>query len=660
MRAIRRYAISLLLLTASSSQLTAVFAEELSHEQALSLSRGDYLYRQRQFELALQEYGQLPKTLQKNQVFRERVEGGLEALYRSRKKPGRRAPAAGAAARAVTEQVRVVRRKEDSDRNSDQSFDGDGLQVNEHLTGRIPIRGELQGRFVMDLDGFKDGHNDLRYRTLLADLFEGPSHLGIGDSASFRSPYFLRGSRLRGMDLLLIGPVHEFQAVAGAYPFWLEERDEYIYPRTVWGLRDRWRLFDDRLRFGGNLIQTRDNEKVRTIDTANQPRDNVVVSLDQELKLIPEVWFLKAAESYSDTDDNLLSNRFGENTKLKDASFMVESLIIQPWVRSTSRFERTGPDFRLLEDIPSGGVTTSKGITADRQFVQETLDFSPWGPLDLDLEGSWMRNNLDDDDNIGEIRQSWATANLRFLTPFGWPRPGIRQTWTDTVTVPGSVTRPSQTRNLQTEFELSRRLLSVDWTGFADYEVEHPLKDRNSFDEEERWSLGTRLSRPLGERLLVNGRYQFQEFDELFDEVREDGIRHEASGGGSLRLWFNASLSAQYTFQHGKLIDPGGTRLVHAEEHAGTLGFSWPYSRVSRDRRRKLSFSPGVTAHFSDFSKGLSRRPLLAGRLGLQLEAMRDWKLELMGEFRYDKDSDRQAVRTEESRMWLLWTSHWK
>ncbi len=618
---------------------------------------GDFHYRHRQFETALQEFGRVSKgNRQEDPIFRKQVSDSLAALLRPKEYPpsSYRPPSSDS---HLTQQLRVTRHMQDANRNSDQSFDDRGLQVNEHLAADVPGRDGLRANFVIDLDGFRNGHDDVRYRTLLADFYENSSHLGLGDSATFTSPYFMRGSRYRGLDLIVNGPVHEFQALAGAYPFWLKEEGQYIYPRAVLGLRDRWHFLEDRFRIGGNFVKSMENERMRTIDPSNQPRDNAVMSMDQEIKVIPDVWFLTAAEAYSMTHTNLQESRFGDEEKLEDVSFQAESRFIHPWFLSKTRFERTGPDFRLLTDNGIAFSSNPAGITADRQFIQQTLNFKPWGPFNLDLEGSWIRNNLHHNDNLGQVRQSWYTANLHILTPRAWPQIGLRESLYDTISIPGSSTRPSQNRTSLSELEVSRQFGLLNWSGFSDYQLEHPLKDHPIFNDDESWSVGTRLSHPLGNHILLNGRYRYQAFNEVFDEIRQRGIRHEANGGGSIRLWSTASLFLNYTFLHGKLINPGGTGLTHTQEHGGTVGFGWPYTHTSWDKRRKLTISPGVTCHLSDFGHELERRSLFATYLNVGYDFYPTQRLELRGEYGYDHDQERADVRSAQSRIWFLWTA---
>ncbi len=635
----------------------AACAQELPSDYVLQLARVDYFLRKADYTRAADELGRVPKRHHGELLFRHYLDKVLAGLY---------GPPAGRAAlttervvrNRASQRLRVTRKQRDADTRSDQTPDNRGWQVNQHLEADVEGKDNLRTRWVLDLEGYRNGHNDARYRTVLADFYTDPTHhLALGDSATFPGNYFMRGSRVRGMNLLLSGPEHEFQAVLGAYPFWLESRDQYIYPRDVMGLHDRWRLFGDRVRFAANLIKSRDSEKIRTIDVVNQPRDNTVFSLDQEVKLIPDVWFLKASEAWSTTDDNLIEDRFGDTSKLKDSAFILESLLIQPWGRSNTFFQRTGPDFRLLNDIPSGSVVNSKGFTSDRQLIEEHLDFNPWGPLDLDLEASWQRNNLDSDSGIEQTRQSWYTANLGILVPPEWPRPRLRGTWIDTTSVPGSTTRSAEVRTFDLRQELTYYLQGIHWTQFADFVTERPVRDQGAFDEEERWSVGTRLGIPLIERILVSPHYRFLAFDELFDEVREKGISHEAGVNGSVRLWSTASLGLSYTFLHGKLTNPGGTRMVHAEGHAGTASFTWPYTGYRWDRKRKLTFFPGVTIHLTDLSQKSEQRPLIVTRLTTAYEAFADWKVELMGEYRYDDDKRGDRIRGEESRLWLLWSS---
>ncbi|MDO8730834.1 MAG: hypothetical protein Q7J69_06610 [Candidatus Omnitrophota bacterium] len=647
------------------------FAAELpavSSDYILRMARVDLAVRKRDYTQAADELGRVPKEHQEDPLFRKYAEKVTSGLYSQKVRAAVGPGAAFAQRDTVTQRLRVTRHKKDSDARSDQNSDREGWQVNEHLESDVQGKDGSRARFTVDLDGFKNGHHDLRYRTLLADFYDGPSHFALGDSATYPSPYFLRGSRLRGVDMILSGELNEFQAVAGGYPFWLESRDEYIYPRTVLGARDRWKIFDDRIRLGAGFVNTRDNGKIRTIDTANNVRDNFVYSLDQEMKLIPDVWYLKTAQAYSTTDEDLNDYRFSDPTKLKDTSFKAETLLIQPWARWTSRFERTGPEFRLLVDLPSGGVLNQKTITADRQLFENFVDLEPLGPFDLDLQASFNRNDLDRDDNVEEIRQSWYSANLGIRMPKGWPRPRFRATMIDTVTVPGTQVRPAQSREVNLRSELSHTHEGIHFTEFAQYETDHPSEDKDQFSAEEKWSLGTRAATTLLERILVSPHYTYRFTDttevRFIDNVHRfqpvDAVNHEAGISTSTRLWSTSSLGLAYTFLHGKLTNTDGLFLTPTEGHSGTANFTWPYTRHSWNKRRKLTVFPALAAQFTDLSRPLEKRPLFSSQLSMAYEVMQNWKAELRGEFLFDHDTDGDQIRSEEHRFWMLWTSQWK
>lgn len=635
-----------------------MLAEPLSSAEVLRLARVDLLLRRHAYQEALEEMGRLPKALHGDPLFQRYMNRAFAGLY---------APPADQARfrtvpqkRRVLQTLRVTRRKQDANAASDQNSDNRGWQIHEELEAQVTTRGGLTGRFLLGLDGFRNGHNDFRYRKLLGDFSKGGARFSAGDVASFPNPYLLRGSEFRGVNLLLSGETHRLQTFFGGYPVWLERRDEYIYPRTVLGLYDQWKGPGERFTLGAGLAQTRDSEKIRSIDTDRQPRDNLLFTMDQTVKLIPEVWFLKAAQGYSVTDDNLIEDRFGDTRKLKDTAWMLESRFIQPWVRWRSYYERTGPDFRVLTEIPSGAVNNPKAVTSDRWFMNHFWDFDPLGPFDLDLGFSQYRNNLDDDATVAQTRQHWATANLGIRVPEDWPRPRLRASWIDTVTTPGPTSSASQSRIWDLRGELAHRLHSLRVTEFLTYRTELPMKDRVDFDEEEQWGMGLRVGAPLGDRFFASARYAYEAFDELFNERRERGMRHEVNLSGGLRLWSSASLGLSYSFLTGKLIDPASVNLTHAQGHLGSVTFGWPYQRRSPDLRRSWSAHPSMELYFSDFNQGLQKRPLAAGRLKLGYAVLEDWRVELGGEFHYDHDDEGLNVRTEESRLWLLWESQWQ
>ncbi|MBI3322431.1 MAG: hypothetical protein HYZ94_01980 [Candidatus Omnitrophica bacterium] len=136
--------------------------------------------------------------------------------------------------------------------------------------------------------------------------------------------------------------------------------------------------------------------------------------------------------------------------------------------------------------------------------------------------------------------------------------------------------------------------------------------------------------------------------------------RHETGVSTSYRLWDTASVGLSYDFMKGKLPEYTTARLAHTEGHTGTAGFTWPYTRRFRNNRRKVSIFPALLFHLTDLDNDMGRRPLATSRLTMGYEAVQDWKVELMGEFRYDDNTDTNDVQSEESRLWLLWTSEWR
>ena len=172
------------------------------------------------------------------------------------------------------------------------------------------------------------------------------------------------------------------------------------------------------------------------------------------------------------------------------------------------------------------------------------------------------------------------------------------------------------------------------------------------------------------ERVLVSPHYTYG-FSDNQEEIYVDGvhrpqpvkaIHHEAGLSTSTRLWSTASLGLAYTFLHGKLTPPeGGARVTPTQGNSATASFTWPYTRHSWNKRRKLTVFPSVNTHFTDLERGLQKRPAVSSSLSLAYEVMQDWKAELRGEFLFDKDrEDSDRVRTEEYRLWMLWTAQWR
>ena len=108
------------------------------------------------------------------------------------------------------------------------------------------------------------------------------------------------------------------------------------------------------------------------------------------------------------------------------------------------------------------------------------------------------------------------------------------------------------------------------------------------------------------------------------------------------------------------MTDPGGLLLTPTEGHSGTANFTWPYTRHSWNKRRKLTVFPAIAAQFTDLSRPLEKRPVISSQLSLAYEVMQDWKAELRGEFLFDRDPAGDRIRSEEHRIWMLWTKQWQ
>ncbi len=644
--------------------VSAAFASDhplpYSDDYMLAMARVDFHLRKQEYYQAFEALGQLPKEYQEDPLFKryfERVNTGLSALQKretSLAKPERK--------EEFYTRTRVVRRIKDSDPGSDQSWDDRGTQVNQRLVADIPGSNDIRGKFNLDLDGYQDGHNDLRYRSVIADIYKNKSHVVLGDSATFTSHYFMRTSRVRGGQVYFPGQHHDFQALAGGYPYWDEKKDHYIYPRKVFGLRDKWKFAQERFNFGFNVVNTRDDDGgLHEIDLANISRDNTVFSMDQEVKPIPDVWIIKASEAYSITDENLLDDRFLPPEKLKDTAFDINSTFIQPWIHWNSHFVRTGPDFRLQTDLPSGSLLRSKSITADRQLFENFYDFKPFGPFDLDLQTSWYRNDLDFDDQVEQTRQGWYTADLGILVPESWPKPRLRATMIDTLSEPGTETRPTETRNLSYHGELTHEWNGLHFTEFGDYDLEHPLSDKPRFSNEQDWSLGARMFTTVAKRWMVTPHYTYRVADELFNEQRVGGINHEAGISNSFRLWSTANLTLGYTYFKGRWANREGTPNLAA--HTGSAydaGFFWPYTLHTWKKTRRLTITPSANYHLTNLSNDLENHHLVVSRLTMGYEIFKQWKFDVSGEYRWDADSETADVNSEEVRIWTQLTAQWK
>ena len=240
---------------------TSGYAEPVPQDVMSALGQIDHLCQQRRWEEALQALGQLPKETQDTTLVKQYLSFVAPRVYKAtRPKPK---PMAEESKRkwkmpSTIVQHRTALRTTDAERQSDHDFDNRGRQYNTmfkaewgHPARRHLLRGSL--------DGYQNGVNDLRPRKLTYQYRTDRARWTFGDVRNYLSRhkvsdpvnplaeytgYTIRSAQLRGLDLEINTGRNQFHAMAGVAPFFFSPRDDTIYPRQIYGIRDSYQFHD--------------------------------------------------------------------------------------------------------------------------------------------------------------------------------------------------------------------------------------------------------------------------------------------------------------------------------------------------------------------------------------------------------------------------------
>jgi len=655
-------------------------AETLSSQDLLTLGRVEHFSQRRQWEAAAAELGRLPKSAQESLAAKTYFRTVLPHLY-TPPRPAVPSPRTTAPARKppasrrprVTVQSRVSHRHLDAEANADQIFDERGWQYHNLWMAE----GDAGGwRHVLRgaVDGYQNGDNDLRPRQLSYQIRRDDARVTVGDIRSYltlhktmdpsnplasHTGYTLRSTQLRGIDLQLLTERNDFHLMAGGAPFFLGPSDEYIYPRTIFGVRDSY-AFTTWYRAGVGASYVRDeDERTGHINAAIQPRETAILAFEQDLKPIPGHWEINTENAYSVTDDNLRPNRFGENVKLKDTAHSVFSEWRWPAIRVLGAYERIGPEFLAPSDIATIGTINSKNVSADREHLTLRVYPRRLGPLFGDLLYARTRNDLDDDDAVEMTREHWITAQGGLQLPRRWPQPGGRATFIRTTSVPGSRFSAASRWVYDLSGDLRTRWWGIHWTGGYQY-LQTANDDWTGFDDEYRRTVSLQAGRPLWPGGYLSTRVVRTRAQDLFNNTTlRSHTERESHVTLSSRLWSTASLSASYTYQDRGatlVVDPALQTAAGGVIQTVSSAFAWPITKRLR-HGRTLTLAPSLHFHYADASDELQQHPAVGARVTARYAVPDAWRWEFLLEHRQDDDQEIARVRSQEWRAWLLLTT---
>ncbi len=516
------------------------------------------------------------------------------------------------------------------------------------------------GSLSAEWDYFNRQTEDLRLRQATYTAENGPWRYVIGDTSTKLSRYVVRGVSYRGIDARLSAERGDLQMLYGATPVFVTDKEEYIYPRQILGLRGSTEIGEGQ-ELGLSFSHLNDSSRIHRVNSTN-PKESMVVGLDHRYQVIPGRWTIGSELAFSSTDPNTDN---GAADDLSGSAQYLTSNVSWERVGWSSRYERIGHGFRSLLGL-SETAGSLNPVTADRQEMGTTLEVRPNDTMRIDFDYSDYRSNLDGRSSVEGVREHRYGSRWRWDTPDPWPHLLTQVVWTDRLSVPGNVFQSNHRSGWDNRIELAK---SVDINQmYRDIDLRAAYVYRESLDSlttplneltEQRYEL--RGVMPLSERVRFNSLWAFSR---LFDEVSTGDRAHVADQwlvnlSLASRLWDTASLTLGYE-PLGHDPSPFGTRLRRFEDaQTYEATFRWPWAR-SFQRGRKLSISPYLSFFYENVDSATAPdRTFFSSRLETAFELHPDHRLGFDLEYRDGHSEDDALLGTKEFRMMLVYRGGW-
>lgn len=464
----------------------------------------------------------------------------------------------------------------------------------------------------------------------------------LGDTSSYLSRYVLNGVNYRGVNLKMNLYQNLFEDVKdnitilyGKVPYFWFTEDEYIYPRDVYGVRNEikfWNVWEINASFA-YLLDNR--SRITKIDTNNEAKENALFEIDQVMRFMPGIWTFYQENAFSYADDD----RASDNKILRSTANYFCSDFKTKTVKVYNSYERVDPNFRSFVGL--SGYTANKQVTIDREHILNFIDYTPYDEVDLGLQYSRTRTNLDKKYSTETIEDNNYKANLKVAPQNGLPRFSLRgSVWTSS-SAPGPIGAPSEESSWDTFFEMAKTLWETDLsTAYGLRGYSQFINATNTYGDALEYVFSLSANRKFFDRVnltssysLANARLKKKPNRAIYTDTVTSHLFDLSVSSG---LWDTANLTFDYNLSS---TEDFATPSVWGTNNAFTTTFSWPFT-TNLGFGRKLVFSPYLSYHYSTGTATLLDRRYFAGRLEGDYFLTENTKLNLSGEYRDNVAND--------------------
>ncbi|MDD5618750.1 MAG: hypothetical protein PHG69_06620, partial [Candidatus Omnitrophica bacterium] len=277
---------------------------------------------------------------------------------------------------------------------------GNDLSSNEFVSAAMKLEGSMSDykyTATADINYYnKSGkREDARLRNATWWMKNEKMQFILGDTSSYLSRYILNGVNYRGVNLKMglyqnmFGDIKDnITFLYGKVPFFQLSDDKYIYAREIFGARNEMDLWEN-WEFNTSFAYILDSRsRIIKIDPNNKPKQNAVLGIDQVFRVIPDVWTLyeETALSYADDD------RSTDSKILRSAANYFVSDFKTKKFKLYNSYERVEPNFRSFLGLT--GYTANNQLTVNREHILNYLEYEPRDEVNLGLQYSRTRTNL--------------------------------------------------------------------------------------------------------------------------------------------------------------------------------------------------------------------------------------------------------------------------
>jgi len=545
-------------------------------------------------------------------------------------------------------------RRHDAEISADTSFDNRGFFMEEHIRyDDTKTNPGYQSTFLGDVRYHDNSHEDGRMRRGTYALSNQDMRFIVGDTSTKFSKYVMRGIYYRGLSVSLDSGKNLVRLATGAVPAYLTNEEEWINPRRIYGARVLHKM-SDRYQVGVSAMHLIDSRRVRNIASTHNPKNNYIVSIDEAIEVIPDMWRIKHESAYSycnedRTDEDVLLR----NRTLRDHAYYMKSQIRFPGFNLVNEYEYLGPDFRSYADI-SGTNTWLADIASDREHTYNFLEYYPLDSIYVNLFFSRTTSNHDNDVECETNKRMAYGHQLRVVpSPKArWPQLSIRSRFEDATSTPGSEFTSDDTSDRDLIFELSKRLYGIDLN--TSYTNRKRLDNINTYATySDIYSVSA--AKRLTERVLLNTAYSYTHSDDEPDSGTSTSIIDEyLNVNTSMRLWDTSNLTVGYGYEKDKDFTDS---TAEAETNSLLTSFGWPISKIYKSGR-KLTLYPFLSYQLATSDNDNKDRSVLTASLDSSYCPTDEQKFSVEASYRQDADDDQNGLsETEEYRFLLTYKS---